>query len=301
MTTTVRVIAFLVCALPTLAQARLAVFVCEPEWRALVQELAGDAARVTSATTAAQDPHRIEARPSLIAQVRRADLVVCTGAGLEAGWLPVLLRESANPRIQPGTPGYLEAAAAVRLRDVPPRVDRAEGDVHPQGNPHFHADARNLLPVAAALAERLAQIDVARAPYYRTRHSGFVERWEAALRRWEQAAQGLRNTPVVFQHRSWVYLADWIGLREVAVLEPKPGVPPSVSHMATVLAGLRQRPARLIVRAAYESHRPAEWLAERSGLPVAVLPYTVGGDPAAHDLFSLFDVTLERLRAAVAP
>jgi zinc/manganese transport system substrate-binding protein len=286
--------------LPALAQARLEVFACEPEWRALVQELAGERARIVSATSALQDPHRIEARPSLIAQLRRADLLVCTGAGLEAGWLPLLLRESANPAVQPGRPGHVEAAAFVTLRDRPAILDRAHGDVHAEGNPHLHTDPRNIARVAAGLAERLAAVDPANAADYRARHADFAGRWQAAIARWEAEAAVLRDQPVVFQHRSWVYLAEWLGLREAAVLEPKPGVPPSVTHLATVLEGLRAAPARAIVRAAYEHPRPAAWLAQRAQLPVVVLPYTVGGDPEAGDLFALFDLTVARLRAALA-
>lgn len=283
------------CLAPGLAQAALNVLACEPEWAALVKELAGDQARVTSATTARQDPHHIEARPSLIARARGADLVVCTGAELEVGWLPLLLRESGNPRIQPGQSGYFEAASSVRLLEKPVRVDRSQGDVHAAGNPHIHTDPRNLLPVAEVLARRLAELDPGQAATYTARHQAFAARLQAAIPRWEKAAAGLRGVPVVVQHKSWSYLADWLGLKVVADLEPKPGVEPSAAHLARLLEGLKAQPARFILRTAYHSPRPGDWLADKAGIPVLTLPYSVGDSPASADLFGLFDSILAQL------
>jgi zinc/manganese transport system substrate-binding protein len=284
-------------ALPV--QAALHVLACEPEWAALAQELGGDKVSVYSATTARQDPHRIEARPSLIARARRADLLVCTGADLEAGWLPVLLRESANPRIQPGQPGHFEAAAVVELLERPSRIDRFEGDVHPLGNPHLHLDPRNIAAVAEALARRLAELDPAHAAHYAGRQRDFAARWQAAIARWEREAQPLKGVPVVSQHKAFVYLYHWLGLVEVAVLEPKPGLEPSAAHLSRVLEALRRSPARMVLRSAYEAPRASEWLAARAGLRAVELPYTVGGSAAAQDLFGLYDDTLRRLLAAV--
>ena len=280
------------------AQAALTVLACEPEWAALVGELAGDRAAAASATTAFQDPHHIEARPSLIARARRADLLVCTGAELESGWLPVLLRESANPRIQPGRPGHFMAADFVILLDKPQRLSRAEGDVHVQGNPHIQTDPRNIARVAEALAQRLAQLDPANAAFYETRRADFALRWRAAMQGWETRAARLKGVRVVSQHNGFPYLYQWLGLVEVATLEPKPGIEPSAAYLAEVAARLKAKPASMIVRAAYQSERPSEWLAGRSGLPAVALPYTVGGSDRAGDLFGLFDDTLGRLLEA---
>lgn len=281
------------------AQAGLRVFTCEPEWQALVQELGGEAVEAFSATTAMQDPHHIDARPSLIAKLRRADLLVCTGAGLEAGWLPPLLRSAGNGRVQPGQSGYFEAAAVVTLLDVPASIDRAQGDVHPQGNPHLHLDPRNILAVAAALSARLRELDAPRATHYRVRHTDFEHRWRAAITRWEQDAAPLRGMAVVYHHRNWIYLGRWLGLKEAGVLEPKPGLPPGAAHLSQLLVRLGDVPARAILRAPYEDDRPDRWLAERARIPAITLPYTVGAD-GAGDLFQLFDTTLARLKA-VAP
>jgi len=278
-------------------QAALKVFTCEPEWTALAQELGGAQVTATSATTALQDPHHIEARPSLIAKTRQADLLVCTGAGLEAGWLPPLLRTAGNAKVQPGQPGYFEAASAVPLLEVQTRADRAEGDVHPEGNPHLHLDARNIARVAEQLIARFKQLDPANAAHYGARYSDFARRWQAALTRWEHEAASLKGMPVIYHHRSWVYLGHWLGLKEVNVLEPKPGLPPTAAHLTQLLTQLKTQPARAIVRSAYEDGRSDSWLSERAQIPALVLPYTVGAE-GADDLFKLFDITIARLKGA---
>lgn len=282
------------------AQAVLRVLACEPEWAALTRELAGDLAEVDSATTALQDPHHIEARPSLLAKARRADLLVCTGAELEMGWLPLLQREAGNGRIQRGQPGYFEATSAIPLLEKPTRLDRAQGDVHAAGNPHVHLDPHRIDRVAMALAQRLAQIDPAHAAQYAQRHADFTARWQAAIARWEVQGARLKGVPVVVHHKNFSYLADWLGLVTVGNLEPKPGVEPSAAHLASLLEALRAQPARMILRAAYQSPRPSQWLADKASIPALELPYTVGGAPGTDDLFGLFEVTLTRL-LAVAP
>ena len=280
------------------AQAALRVLACEPEWAALTRELAGDLAQVDSATTALQDPHRIEARPSLLAKARRADLLVCTGAELEAGWLPLLQREAGNGRIQPGQPGYFEASAQVPLLERPTRLDRAQGDVHAAGNPHVHLDPRLMATIADALAARLAQLDPTNASRYAERNADFQARWQAAMTRWDAQGARLKGAPVVVHHKSFSYLADWLGLAVVGDLEPKPGVEPSAAHLAGLLERLRTQPARMVLRAAYQSAQPSQWLSQKAGIPAVELPYTVGGVPGTDDLFGLFDVTLARLLAA---
>lgn len=276
------------------------VVACEPEWAALVKEIAGDKAAVFSATTALQDPHHIEARPSLIARVRNADLLACTGAELEAGWLPLLLSQSGNPRIQAGRPGYFEAAQFVTRLEIPERVDRSQGDVHAGGNPHIHTDPRNVAKVAAALTDRLAQIDAANAAGYRSRAADFLDRWQAAVRKWEQQAAPLKGMAVVAHHREWTYLAAWLGLRQVGYLEPKPGVPPTPSHLAGLLQTLQRDPAGAVIYSPYNDPRAAGFLSQRANIPALQLPYTVGGSERARDLFGLFDDTLARLLSAKA-
>jgi len=290
---------FAIAALAITQQAAaINIFACEPEWGALAQELGGDRVAVYVATNALQDPHRIEAKPSLLAQARRADLVVCTGAELETGWLPIVLRQSGNNAVQPGKPGYFEAANYVQKLEVPTRLDRSEGDVHAAGNPHIQTDPRNIARVATALAQRLAKIDPSGATQYQQRQRDFTKRWDAALERWTKQAAPLRGVPIVVQHKGFPYLENWLGLREIASLEPKPGVEPTSAHLTAVLEQLQRQPARMILRAAYSDGRASEWLAERARIPAATVPFTVGGSDKAKDLFGLFDDTVQRLLEA---
>ena len=286
-----------VVALP--AAAALNVFVCEPEWGALAQELGGDKVSVYSATTALQDSHRIEARPSLIARIRSADLLVCSGSELEIGWIPLLLTQSGNPRVQLGNPGYFEASQYVVKLEIPKVVDRALGDIHPGGNPHVHTDPRNIARIARALEERMAQIDPANADGYRSRAKSFLERWQAAIARWEQQAASLKGVPIVVYHKDFSYFINWVGMRETGSLEPKPGIPPTPSHLAELLDQMKRAPAKVIVYSPYNSPQPAEFLSQRAKIPAVMLPFTVGGTDKAKDLFGLFDDTIGRLVAAL--
>jgi zinc/manganese transport system substrate-binding protein len=281
------------------AYAAVNVFATVPEWGALAEELGGDAVKVYVATNALQDPHHIEAKPSLIARARGADLVVATGAELEIGWLPLVVQQAGNPKIRAGQPGYFEAANYVTLLDKPTRLDRAEGDVHPAGDPHIQGDPRNIARVATALATRLAELDPANAETYRSRYKTFDEKWRAAIARWEREAAPLKGVPILVQHKGFTYLIAWLGMKEVAALEPKPGVEPTVSYLSDVLATIQRQPVKMVIRAAYQSDRASQWIAERAKITPVVLPFTVGGDSEAKDLFSLFDDTLARLLKAI--
>jgi zinc/manganese transport system substrate-binding protein len=277
------------------AQAAVKVLACEPEWQSLAEELGGDKVQATSATNALQDPHRVEARPGLIARTRNADLLVCTGLELEIGWLPVLVQQSGNARIAAGQPGHFEAGAFVPRLDVPSRLDRSEGDVHAAGNPHIQQNPHNIALVASALSKRLAQLDPANAAFYQQRQAAFAARWNAAMAKWEQQAAPLRGVAIVEHHKNMEYLLNWLGMRQVGTLEAKPGVEPSAAHLGELLQQLQQQPAKMVIRAAYQDGRPSQWLSERAHIPAVMLPFTVGGDDKAKDLFSLFDDTVQRL------
>jgi len=300
MTRGFRVLALLSLLLPLTAAAELRVFACEPEWSALAGEIGGDRVEATSATHALQDPHFVEARPSLISQVRKADLVICSGAQLEIGWLPMLLSKANNPRILPGKDGFLEASSMVRRLDVPDSVDRAQGDMHPQGNPHIQMNPHNIALVAQALGQRLAVLDPDNAADYRSRTADFLDRWSAAIVHWEEQARPLAGSRVVCHHKSWVYLEDWLGLKEVATLEPVPGIPPTAAHLSALLGelGTDGKGADMIIRSPFQNPKPSEWLQERTGIPAVMLPLTVGGSDKAKDLFTLFDDVISRMLAA---
>lgn len=280
------------------ASAAVEILACEPEWAALATELGGDLVNAESATTPQQDPHYIQARPSLIAKVRRARLVICTGADLEVGWLPLLLRQAGNAAVQPGQPGYMTASDSVDMLEKPASVDRSLGDVHPYGNPHIQTDPRNIGKVAAALAERLTSLDPPNAATYAARFQDFSARWDAAVGRWTAAVAPLKGRRVVTHHKGWVYLENWIGLIEVGNLEPKPGLPPSAAHLADLLAQIDGKDVGFIIRSVYEDGKASEWLAGRTSIPYIVLPHTVGSVAGADDLFGMFDVVVKTLAEA---
>ncbi len=292
-------LALLLAITPLTAAAGLRVFACEPEWAALAAELGGDLVEAHSATTALQDPHYIQARPSLIAGVRRADLVVCSGAQLEIGWLPALLQKANNRDVLPGTDGYMEASGYVTRIDSGAPADRARGDIHPQGNPHIQTNPYNIAAVALALSDRLARLDPDNAGSYRAKFADFDQRWRAAIDDWERRAAPLKGSRGITHHKSWVYLFEWLGIEEVANLEAVPGIPPTATHLSSLTARFADGGADFIIRSPYQDARATEWLAERTGIRQVLLPLTVGGTDAASDLFAMFDDIIGRLLEAM--
>ena len=286
----------LLCAC-TPALANVNVFACLPEWAALATELGGNKVSVYQASTALQDPHRIEARPSLVARMRSADLVICTGAELEIGWLPVLLQTAGNQKVQPGQPGYIAAAELVQRLEIPTRLDRAEGDIHPAGNPHIQLDPHNIAQVGVVITERLQQLDAPNAAFYESLGKDFQTRWARAIARWEVDAAPLKGLRIVPYHKDTVYLIKWLGMVEVMNVEPKPGIPPSAGYLSELVGRLKGGAADVISRSAYQDPKATAFLAEKTGIPVVELPYTVGGTPQAKDLFGLFDDSIARLKA----
>lgn len=277
-----------------MAHAELNVFACEPEYAALAKALA-PTATIYAATTALQDPHQVQARPSLIAKMRQADLVVCAGADLEVGWLPMLQMKSANAKVLSREQGLFFAAEHIDTLDKLATVDRSMGDVHALGNPHLHFDPKRLLQVATALSAKMQQLDPEGTAAYQRALSDFSERWQAAISRWEAQAQGLKGKKVFAYHSSFKYLFNWIGIEQVADLEPKPGLMPSSSHLASLLTRAAQEDILAVVVASYQDDRGANWLADKANLPVVRLPMSVGGNDDSQDLFSLYDSVISLL------
>ncbi|MDO5623827.1 MAG: zinc ABC transporter substrate-binding protein [Pseudomonadota bacterium] len=282
----------------------LRVFACEPEWAALTRALAPQA-QVSSATHARQDPHHIEARPALIASLRRAHLAVCTGASLEAGWLPMLQQRAGNGAVRDGQPGMFYAAQHVTLTDQREQVGWGEGDVHPEGNPHFHLDPDRMAQVARALSARLAHIDPAQAAAYEARHTAWQAEWAARTARLRQRAAPLAGQGVVAQHSTFAYLWGWLGMRQVADMEPKPGVPPTPSHLQAVLRQTRAAPPIAVVHALYQEPQPARWLVQQLGnehTALLALPSTVDDTGPAATLTGWLDTLVDSLlRASPRP
>ena len=277
------------------ASAALSVFACEPEWGALVNEIAGNRATVYSATTAMQNPHMVQARPSFIARARSADLIIYSGAELEVGYLPVILQQAGNDKIRVGQPGNLDASKYVPLIEVPPILDRSLGDVHPLGNPHIHYDPRNMLLVGAELRNRLIQIDPAGAAEYQARYKAFSERMNAAIKQWQQEAAPLKGVSVIENHKEVSYLFHFLDMPVVGSLEPKPGVEPTSGHLLELVENQKIHPAKMIVPTSNRDPKPAEWLSQQIKVPVVVVPLTVGAAPGAKDLFSLYDTAIKAL------
>jgi zinc/manganese transport system substrate-binding protein len=280
------------------------VFTCEPEWAALVVELM-PRAQVASATTALQDPHHIEARPALIAQMRQAELAVCTGAGVEEGWLPVLQQRAANPKVQDGSPGMFYASDHVTLID--PRaatLNPLAGDIHPGGNPHLHADPERVAVVARALMARMQQLWPQHADEVAQRHAAFDQRWTSRLTVWRDKARGLKGQRVAAQHSTFAYLWRWLGMLQSMDLEPKPGLPPTPSHLRSLLQAWKVQPPLATVVAAHQDPRAGRWLVDhaRPRRTLLVLPATIADPTKPMALDHWFDEMIEALlRAASAP
>jgi len=277
----------------------LSVFACEPEWAALATEIGGNTVDVTSATTSMQDPHQIQARPSLIAKMRQADFLICSGAELEVGWLPVLLQKSSNPKTQPGNNGYFMASDFVDMLDKPAKADRSEGDVHMAGNPHVHTSPANMLRVATVLTERLSALSPENKTLYENNHQHLVQSFADAMVKWQPAIQKLKNKKIVVYHHYWVYLEKWLQLQQVATLEPKPGLPPTSNHLSQLVNQMTNDKADLIVYATYNDSKPAEWLAAKTGIPMAAVPATVEDWKADNALLHWYETVINTLAKAI--
>ena len=277
------------------AFAKVNVFTCEPEWKSLVETIGGRHVEVYSATTAFQDPHHIEARPSLIAKTRQADLLVCTGADLEIGWLPLLLRQSGNATIQENEPGYFLATDHVEQLEVPQAIDRRDGDIHAGGNPHVHWDPYRVTTIATALMQRLQILDIKNEAHYQQQLIAFNRQWEKNIIRWEDQARVLKNKKVIINHKNWSYLINWLGMVELGDIEPQPGLPPTSAHLAQLLQQVRVDPPDYILLANYQNPKGAQWLNKKTQVPLLILPFTVGGSEQATDLASLYDEVISTL------
>jgi len=282
------------------AQAQLNIFTCAPEWAALARLLAPEA-KIFSATHARQDPHEIEARPALISALRRADMAVCTGAGLEAGWLPMLQSRAGNARVMTGAAGMLLATEGLPLlEDAHHHASRDKGHIHPEGNPHIQLDPRLLARVAVRMADRLAALDPGGAASYRSRLGGWLVEWNSRIEAWQQAAKPLFGEAVIAEHSSFAYLFRWLEIYQAADLEPVPGVPPTVSHLQALLQRARDDPPLAVLQALYQDPQPGRWLTDKLAIPLLTLPSTVTTDGSTSSLEGLFDHLIRTLLTAHA-
>lgn len=268
----------------------LDVFTCEPEWASLVKEIAKDKVDVYSATNSTQDVHYIQAKPSLIANIRKADIVVCSGADLEVGWLPVILQKAGNASIQEHGENLIYGSDYVKTIEKPNRLDRADGDVHPMGNPHIHLNPNNLLKVGQIITEKLSGIDNENADYYQKNYANFKKRMTEKMKEWQMKAKSLNGKNVITNHKNMSYLFDWLNIKTVGTLEPKPGIPANSKHLNSLVDTAKKQSVQFIAFAPFEKAQPANWLSEKTDIPAIKLPYTVGND--VKDLFELYDTSI---------
>ncbi len=266
-----------------------------PDYAAIAAELGGERVEAISLIKGAQDPHFADALPSHVVRLNRADLIVLTGCGLESGWLPPLMMQSRNDKIQPGSLGYLDASTVVTLKEIPMTIDKSQGDVHPGGNPHFYLGPAELYAVAAAIYDRLKKIDPEGTAYYDGRWSIFRATYQRKTAEWRAKLAPLKGTKVVEYHKSWLYFLDWAGLISVGALEPKPGIPPSVRHVTDLLAAVQGKNVRFVIQEIYHPQKLSHLFAEKSGAKLLLLPSMTGAAPGTDTVWAKFDYIVNQL------
>ena len=279
------------------AQAQLNVFACVPEWAALASAIGGDRVVVTVATSALDNPESMAPTPGLISTLGQADLIACTGAGLEDGWLPAMLERAGNANVAEGAPGHFLAADYVHLIEEEEEEEEEGKDhhLHGEGNPHIQGNPKNMQLVAAQMARRMVELDPEGTAVYTENVKAFLAEMGALIKELEEKATPLRGINIAVQHGHSAYFLDWLGVNTVATVEPEPGVAPGPQHLAEVIDAVASKDVKFVAYAAYEDPGPSRYIAERTGIPMVKLPFTVGGVPEASDLISLYRETVDRL------
>jgi zinc/manganese transport system substrate-binding protein len=282
------------------AEAALNIVCTTSDLASIVSEVGGDKVAVESLARGYQDPHFVEAKPSFVLKLHKADLLVVVGRDLEIGWLPALINQARNAKIQPGADGYFDASLTAKILDLPTgQITRAMGDVHPLGNPHYWLDPENGRRIAKAVQAKLAQKDAANAAYYAQRAADFDRRLTEAQQRWSSMMAPYKGIKVVTYHRSWANFADAFGIDVIGYVEPKPGIPPTPQHTLDVIQAMRAQGIKLIIVEPYFDSKTPNSIASQTGGTVLVLPPSVGGVPAASDYLKLFDTTINLLVGAI--
>jgi zinc/manganese transport system substrate-binding protein len=285
---------------PTAALKVLKVVTSTTDLYDIARSVGGNRITATHIGEGYQDPHFIEAKPSFVLQLRNADVWAFVGLDLEIGWMPLLLDGARNPRIRQGGTGYLDVSRAVPLLDIPQgNVDRSQGDVHPLGNPHYWLDPQNGKRIARLFQQKFTQLDPAGAATYAANAKAFEAKLDAAERSWAPALARIKGKPVVAWHTSWRYFAEYTGMNIVGFMEPKPGVPPSPSHLARLIATMRRTGAKVIVMEPFYDRKTANLVASRTGARVLVLPPSVGGMKGLNDYTSLMTYDIQQLANAL--
>jgi zinc/manganese transport system substrate-binding protein len=281
-------------ALASPAMAKLNVVATLPWIGSLAEDIGKDRVKVATLVKPSQDPHYVEAKPSMILEVRRADILMSNGLDLEVGYLPVLVESSRNPKIQPGTPGYLDCSQFITPMERPAQVDRSMGDVHPLGNPHYHLSPQNILKVAEGITEGLSRVDPANAAFYNANLASFQERFKEKEKQWRQ--RSLQGKKFLAYHKFFEYLAKEFEFEIIGYVEPKPGIPPSAGHVEKIIELIKKEKPEAILTTSFTGEREAQFLSQKTKVKSIVVPHDVGATPACEDWFSLMDRVLEALQ-----
>jgi zinc/manganese transport system substrate-binding protein len=277
------------------AEAKLRVVGTLPDFASIAAEIGGNRVEAESLIQGTEDPHFVDAKPSHVLRVNRADLLICIGMGLESGWLPVLLTQARNGNVQVGAPGYLDASQVITAKDVPVKADRAMGDVHGGGNPHYYVSPPEMLQVSEAIYKKLAMLDPAGRAEYDGRWQAFSAKFRDKMAGWKAALAPLAGSKVVEYHRSWIYLLDWMGFVSVGALEPKPGIPPSPSHVTQLLMQVKDQNVRFVFRESYHSDSLSQVFANKAGARLVEVPTMVGAEPDIKNIWDKWDHTVQLL------
>jgi zinc/manganese transport system substrate-binding protein len=295
--------ALLACVAATVtapARAEINVVTSTEDLAALTREVGGDKVKIDSIGRGHQDPHFVEAKPSFILKLHSADLLVVVGRELEIGWLPPLIQQSRNAKIQVGAPGYLDASLTARILEIPTgQITRAMGDVHPLGNPHYWLDPENGRRIARAVEEKLAQIDPGDADYFSARLADFDKRLSEAEQRWNALMAPYKGLKIVTYHSSWPNFAECFGLVIVGYVEPRPGIPPSPSHTLDLIQEMKRQNTKILFVEPYFDLKTPSSIARETGAKVLVMSPSVGGVKEVTDYVKLFDYDLNLLIAAI--
>jgi zinc/manganese transport system substrate-binding protein len=287
----------------TPAQAKLRVVTTLPDFASIASELGGDRVETHALLKGTQDPHYADAKPSMILKVNRAHLLIVIGLGLEVGWLPVLMTQARNSAIQVGAPGYLDGSQHISPKEIPARVDRAMGDVHSGGNPHYYTSPEELFRVARAIHHKLIELDPDGKKTYDSRWEAFSKRYQTRSAQWHRRISPLKGTRVVVYHRSWVYLIDWLGFKRVGALEPKPGLSPSLAHVRRLLGRGGSGPGKkdgveLVFQEVYHPTHLSRLFAQKAGARLVIVPSMVGAEPSIATIWDKFDRIVQLLTDA---
>jgi len=294
------IVALAVLATAPPARAAVNVMTATEDLADLTRQVGGDRAKVESIARGYQDPHFVEAKPSFILKLAKADLLVVVGRELEIGWLPSLIQQSRNAKVQVGADGYLDASLTAKILEIPTgQLTRAMGDVHPLGNPHYWLDPGNGRRIAKAIADKLSQMAPADAAYFASRYADFDKRLAEAEKRWDATMAPYKGLKVVTYHRSWPNFVDRFGLDVIGYVEPRPGIPPSPGHTIDLIGAMKRQNVKILMVEPYFDLKTPQSIGRETGAKVVVMPPSVGGEKEITDYISLFDYDLNLLVAAI--